>query len=190
MSHQAAISEEEKNTLLRNAGMNYTDSLDKIIDEIRTKIQPSVEGFKDKAMLNKESQEYIWAHFSAPGIIWLWAQQEEGIRQQWLKNNISKWNNYSPSYESSVSSSVSSSVMRMPSVSPSASTSAAAAAADNSNARSIGPFSVSIGSQGGGSRKRRTAHKKRKAHRKSKRVHHSRRKHTRRHRRSHSRHRR
>lgn len=46
------------------------------------------------------------------------------------------------------------------------------------------------GRQGGGSRRRRTAHKKRKTHHKSKRVHHTRRKHTRRHRRSHSHHRR
>lgn len=129
-------------------------------------------------MFDRSSEDYIWARTTAPGIIWLWAQQEEGIRLRWLKNHISKWNIYSPSHESSVSSSVSSSVMRMPSVSH---------AADDSGDRSIGPFSVSIGGQGGGSRKRRTAHKKRKAHRKYKRVHRTRRKHTRRH---HHRHRR
>ena len=43
--------------------------------------------------------------------------------------------------------------------------------------------------EGGGSRRKRTAHRKRKSHRKSKRVHHTRKKHTRRHRHSrHSRH--
>ena len=197
MSHQPAISEEEKNNLLNNAGV-ATDSLDNIIDKIKKKIQPSVSGFKDRAMFDKSSEDYIWARTTAPGIIWLWAQQEEGIRQQWVKTPIQQWKNFEPS----------------PSPSPSIPSTplgwiesdSQAGYPDGQGAESIRRgISVSIPpsgttsfdesahpllprSPGGGSRKRRTSHKKRKTHHKSKRVHHTRRKHTHRHRHHHRHH--
>lgn len=55
----------------------------------------------------------------------------------------------------------------------------------NTSNKSLAPQPV----KRGGSRRRRTTHKKRKSHRNSKRVHHTRRKHTRRHRHSRHRHR-
>jgi hypothetical protein len=183
MSHPAAISEEDKNRLLLNAGFRapYKRMADMNI-EIRA--QTKEQGFKNKAMYMRGTEEYKWAHETPAGIVWLWSKQENADTQkQWLEHKIAHWQNfnYSPSPPQSPSPPYGWTPSRNPSPRRNGASAAAAAAAPKEH--SISPTKR----RGGGSRKRRTAHKKRKAHRKSKRVHHTRRKHTRRHRRRHRR---
>jgi len=178
MSHQPAISEEEKNRLLRNADLPAPYK--RIVDmnfEIRA--ITSEQGFQNKAMYMRGTEQYKWAHETPTGIVWLWSKQEDAdTRKQWLDHKIAHWHNfnYSPTRDSQ-------SRGRSMSRNPSPRRNGASAADSTPNERSISPTKRGIGSgkRGGGSRKRRTAHKKRKAHRKSKRVHRTRRKHTRRH---------
>ncbi len=181
MSHQASISEEEKNTLLRNAGFPapYKRMADMNI-EIRIKIRE--QGFQNKAMYMSDTEEYKWAHTSPAGIVWLWSKQEDAdTRKQWLAQTKAHWRNfnYSPPRDSQP---YGWSPSRNPSPLRNGASAAAAAAAPKERSISPGKRGIGSGKKGGGSRKRRTAHKKRKAHHKSKRVHHTHRKHTHRHR--------
>lgn len=66
-----AISEEEKKLLLKNA--NIPDMrLDDIIFHIKRHITQN--GFTTQAKSLPNSEAYIWAHETAPGIIWLWSE--------------------------------------------------------------------------------------------------------------------
>jgi hypothetical protein len=124
-SSDIAISPVEAQDLLKNA--NVTDPgviipgrLEKIMVEIKSYITVEAQqnGFTRKARCVKGSPEYIWAHTTAPGIIWLWAQQEdENTRASWLITQKDSWADFdfkepSPDYP-----------IRWPSTSPSASAS-------------------------------------------------------------------
>jgi hypothetical protein len=177
MSHQAAISEEEKNTLLRNAGFPAPY---KRIEDMNIEIRAitSEQGFQNKAMYMRDTEQYKWAHETPTGIVWLWSKQEDAdTRKQWLAQTKAHWRNfnYSPPRDSQPHGW---SPSRNPSPRRNGASAAAAAAAPKE--RSISPGKRGIGSgkrRGGGSRKRRTVSRKRKAHHKSKRVHRTRRHH-------------
>ena len=41
--------------------------------------------------------EYIWAHTTPAGIVWLWSQQTPDIQGQWLSTLNEPWPNFEPS---------------------------------------------------------------------------------------------
>jgi len=95
-SPDRAISPFQAQDLLNNAGVNigYIDL--NILEQIMGKMKSDIEGmgsqgFTRRAMSNKISPEYIWAHTTAPGIIWLWAQQDQDTRASWLITQKDSW---------------------------------------------------------------------------------------------------
>jgi hypothetical protein len=95
-----AISQVEVNNLLAKANIPYMK-----LNDIKIHITGHIRqpGFTNKAkdILNTTSPEYIWAHETAPGIIWLWSEQTPDIREQWLSNPQDQWQNFVPSPPSS-----------------------------------------------------------------------------------------
>ena len=89
-----SISDVDKDSLLRNA-----DIPDMKLNDITIHIQGHIQqtGFPKKAMFITGSDEYNWAHNTAPGIIWLWSQQDDDTRAQWLSNPKGQWDNFEPS---------------------------------------------------------------------------------------------
>ena len=164
-SSDIAISPVEAQKLLKNA--NVTDPgvinpgrLEYIMREIKSYItlEAQQNGFTRKAMFITDSYEYYWAHNTAPGIIWLWAQQEDkDTRDKWINEPKSEWENFVPKEPSPDSP------IRWPSTSPSASPSASRAS--GSAAVIDYGLSESIPPPGGGYRKRRTRKTRRKSSR-------------------------
>ena len=124
-SSDIAISPVDAQKLLKNAkvtdpGVIIPERLEQIMHEIKRYItfEAQQNGFTRKARCVNGSPEYIWAHTTAPGIIWLWAQQEdENTRDQWLSHPKESWADFDfkePSPDSPI---------RWPSTSPSASAS-------------------------------------------------------------------
>ena len=97
-----AISPVQAQTLLKNAGIPDM-KLNDIISHIKGHIQKT--GFTRKAMFITESDEYDWAHNTAPGIIWLWSEQTPDIQSQWLREPKSRWVEFEfkePSHDSPI----------------------------------------------------------------------------------------
>jgi hypothetical protein len=123
-SSDIAISPVDAQKLLKNAkvtdpGVIIPERLEQIMHEIKRYItfEAQQNGFTRKARCVNGSPEYIWAHTTAPGIIWLWAQQDEDIRASWLSDPKESWADFDfkePSPDSPI---------RWPSTSPSASAS-------------------------------------------------------------------
>jgi hypothetical protein len=84
-----AISEKEKNLLLKNANIKETMLLTELMPEILVRNRSPE--FTRKATIVPYSDEYIWAHNTAPGIIWLWLRQDSNTQQQWLREPKSSW---------------------------------------------------------------------------------------------------
>lgn len=182
-SSDTAISPVEAQVLLQNAGVVdpgviIPGRLEQIMDDMKTYITgKGSQGFIRKAMVDKLSPQYNWAHTTAPGIIWLWAQQDGDTQADWLRTQKSSLVNFyfkEPSPDSPI---------RWPSVSPSPSASGASAAGVRGDGVNRG-LSVSIAppertvpfvsyvypplSPGGGYRKRRTRKTRRKSSRRGK----------------------
>lgn len=177
-SSDSAISPVEAQKLLQNAvvadpGVIIEGKLEQIMVEMKNYIQGmGPQGFIRKAMVEKLSPQYNWAHTTAPGIIWLWAQQDGDTQANWLRTQKSSWVNFyfkEPSPDSPI---------RWPSVSPSPSASGASAAGVNRGLSvSIAPPERTVPfvlpaypplSFSGGYRKRRTRKTRRKSSRRGK----------------------
>lgn len=98
-----AISPFEAQDLLEKVGVNNIGNIDltrlqRIMDTMKSDIERMKQnGFTSrKAMVITDSYEYYWAHNTAPGIIWLWAQQDADTRAQWINEPKSKWENFVP----------------------------------------------------------------------------------------------
>ena len=98
-----AISPFEAQDLLEKVGVNNIGNIDltrlqRIMDTMKSDITGMKQnGFTSrKAMVITDSYEYYWAHNTAPGIIWLWAQQDADTRAQWINEPKSKWENFVP----------------------------------------------------------------------------------------------
>lgn len=87
-----SISDVEKDSLLRNAGITERMTVQQLMPEIIMRDQSP--GFAADAMRNKESLNYVWAHTTPRGIIWLWLQQTPEIQAQWLRDPQSQWQNF------------------------------------------------------------------------------------------------
>ena len=208
-----AISEKEKNLLLKNANIKETMLLTELMPEILVRNRSPE--FTRKATIVPYSDEYIWAHNTAPGIIWLWLRQDSNTQQQWLREPKSSWVEFEfkePSHDSPIGWGSSTSASASASTSASAaypqpgplSFEAVSVPSSPRRSSSSSPRRSSCRSPrrsssrsprkhkgGGGSyRKRRiTAHKKRKTHHKySHRISRSRSRHIRRKKTHHRRH--
>ena len=96
-----SISDVEKDSLLKNAGITERMTVQQLMPEIIMRDQSP--GFAEDAMRNVKSINYEWAHTSPRGIIWLWLQQTPEIQAQWLRDPQSQWQNFpspSPSSQS------------------------------------------------------------------------------------------
>ena len=126
-SSDRAISPFDAQNLLKNAGMDDSGvTIPGILEQIMVEMKSDIkkmgsQGFTRRAMSIKGNPEYIWAHTTAPGIIWLWAQQEDkDTRDRWLSEPKENWEDFDfkePSPDSP---------MRWPSTSASASRASAA----------------------------------------------------------------
>ena len=173
-SSDIAISPVEAQKLLKNA--NVTDpgviiprKLEQIMREIKSYITVEAQqnGFTIKARCVNGSPEYIWAHTTAPGIIWLWAQQEdENTRDQWLSHSQESWADFDFKEPSPAAP------MRSPAVSPTPSASAAYPQPGPFSFEAVSvpttPQASSSPTSSGGYRKRRTRKTRRKSNRRGK----------------------
>jgi hypothetical protein len=98
-----AISPFEAQDLLQKARVNNIGDINlTILQQIMNTMKSDIERMKQNgftsrnAMFTTTSREYIWAHTTAPGIIWLWAQQDADTRAQWINEPKSKWENFVP----------------------------------------------------------------------------------------------
>ena len=208
-----AISEKEKNLLLKNANIKETMLLTELMPEILVRNRSPE--FTRKATIVPYSDEYIWAHNTAPGIIWLWLRQDSNTQQQWLREPKSSWVEFEfkePSHDSPIGWGSSTSAYASTSTSaaypqpgplsfeavsvpssPHRSSSSSPSRSSSSSPRrssSRSPRKHKGGGGGGSYRKRRiTAHKKRKTyHKYSHRISRSRSRHIRRKKTHHRRH--
>ena len=61
--------------------------------------------FTRKATVVPSSDEYIWAHNTSSGIIWLWLRQDSNTQQKWLREPKSRWVEFEfkePSHDSPI----------------------------------------------------------------------------------------
>ena len=95
-----AISPFDAQKLLTSAGVDYPGvikpgKLEQIMLEMKSDIEGmGTQGFIRKAMFNTTSDEYIWAHTTAQGIIWLWGQQDANTREELLNSPKPAWQNH------------------------------------------------------------------------------------------------
>jgi hypothetical protein len=142
-SSDIAISPVEAQKLLKYAGVadpgvTTPERLQKIMDTIKINIREmGSQGFTKNAMTVEGSPQYIWAHTTAPGIIWLWGQQDADTRTELLNSPKLEWQNHqlSPSPDAPLDEGFTISV----STSPSASRASDSAA--GTGAVSVPPFS-------------------------------------------------
>ena len=171
-----AISPVQAKTLLTNA--NIPDMrLDDIIFHIERNIKQN--GFTTQAKSLPNSEAYIWAHETAPGIIWLWSEQTPDIQSQWLREPKSRWDEFEfkePSHDSPIgwgsSTSMSTPASRASAAYPQPgplSFGAVSVPSSPRSPRSVGS-STPTGSSSpfGGYRKRRTRKTRRKSNRRGK----------------------
>jgi hypothetical protein len=96
-SSNIAISPFQAQDLLNNAGIDdpgvtIPGRLEQIMVEMTNYIkEKGSQGFTKNAMNFKGSPQYIWAHTTPSGIIWLWAQQDGSTRASWLITQKSSW---------------------------------------------------------------------------------------------------
>jgi hypothetical protein len=145
-SRNKAISPFQAQDLLKNAGIDdpgvtIPGRLEQIMGKIKSDIEGmGSQGFTKNAMTVEGSPQYKWAHNTAPGIIWLWAQQDEDIRASWLITQKDSWKDFNfkaPSPDAPLYGFT-------PSVSTSPSASRASDSAAGTGAVSVPPFSFGL----------------------------------------------